>query len=483
MYKLLKNLIEMDDYSVQRFVTGGSKKLPDGYIKADYIESNGTQYIDTGLIGTDLSDSEIELTIKNNTTGLNEYNFNGAYQTGKITQMGTVATSDTTCRCTINFGFTEGAGANGLDITKFHKLYAKNGVQKVNNAQVDTKNFGSLNEYPFLLFARTNIIGTTPTIDFNKGSSISSFWIKKNGKYVRNLVPAVKKGSKNLFDESTAVLGKYIDGNGVERTSSTGENNHSDYIPIKSGVQYTLAETKPSYNGIVSAIAWYTSAKVFIQRDSATLSSLAGRTSNTWTAPSNAVYAIINFYRYPEFSGENDMLNEGTEALPYEEYSQEQIGMYDLNATSKNLWDEQLENGTLNENASPIGSTYQQCKGATVSQRVRSINVIHTNGVATISFNNTKYNLYVLFFDNDALYTGRYEGWKTGTFTVNSPYIGIVVKPISGNISPDADDFNIMINSGSTALPYEPYQKRFYTNDGTGEFGYEYNGEKKDPTS
>lgn len=124
---------------------------------------------------------------------------------------------------------------------------------------------------------------------------------------------------------------------------------------------------------------------------------------------------------------------------------------------SKNLWDEQLENGTLNENASPIGSTYPQCKGETASQRVRSVNVIHTNGVAAISFNNTKYNLFVLYFDNDALYTGRYEGWKTGTFTVNSPYIGIVIKPISGNISPDADDFNIMINSGSTALPYEPY--------------------------
>lgn len=129
--------------------------------------------------------------------------------------------------------------------------------------------------------------------------------------------------SKNLFDESTAVFGKYIDSNGVEQTSTTGENNHSDYIPVKSGVQYTLAETKPSYSGIVSAIAWYTSAKVFIQRDSATLPSLAGRTSNTWTAPSNASYAIINFYRYQNFENENDMLNEGSTALPYEPYSSE----------------------------------------------------------------------------------------------------------------------------------------------------------------
>jgi hypothetical protein len=27
-----------------------------------------------------------------------------------------------------------------------------------------------------------------------------------------------------------------------------------------------------------------------------------------------------------------------------------------------------------------------------------------------------------------------------------------------------------MLNEGSTALPYEPYKKSFYTNEGTGEF-------------
>lgn len=127
--------------------------------------------------------------------------------------------------------------------------------------------------------------------------------------------------SKNLFNEATAVYGKYIDSNGVEQISSTGENNHSTYIPVKSGLQYTLAETKPYYDSIVSAIAWYTSSKVFIRRDSATLPNLAGRTSNTWTAPSNAAYAIINFYRYPNFGGGNDMLNEGITPLPYEPYS------------------------------------------------------------------------------------------------------------------------------------------------------------------
>jgi hypothetical protein len=137
----------------------------------------------------------------------------------------------------------------------------------------------------------------------------------------------------NLFNEATAVYGKYIDSNGAEQTSSNGENNHSTYITVKSGLQYTLAETKPSYSGVVSTISWYTSSKVFIQRDSATLPVESGRTSNTWTAPSNAAYAIINFYRYPNFDGENDMLNEGSTALPYEPYGQYKIPISSASTT------------------------------------------------------------------------------------------------------------------------------------------------------
>ena len=29
---------------------------------------------------------------------------------------------------------------------------------------------------------------------------------------------------------------------------------------------------------------------------------------------------------------------------------------------------------------------------------------------------------------------------------------------------------NVMLNEGTTALPYEPYGYKFYTNNGTGEF-------------
>jgi hypothetical protein len=34
----------------------------------------------------------------------------------------------------------------------------------------------------------------------------------------------------------------------------------------------------------------------------------------------------------------------------------------------------------------------------------------------------------------------------------------------------EVEEMQIMLNEGSTALPYEPYGYKFYTNNGTGEF-------------
>lgn len=220
-----------------------TQQLPEEYTQLDFITTTGTQYIDTGLIGTDLTDKEIELTIKNNTTGLNQFNFNGVYQLGKSTQMGTVATSTTTCRCAINFGFTDSVGVDGLDITKFHKLYVKDGLQKVNNVQIGTTSFGSLNEYHFLLFARTNVAGTT-SVEVNKGSSISLFTVKKNGKYIRYLVPCYRNSDNKvgMYDLATNTFytnsgtGDFIAGNEVTIPNPvrvvTGENTNEDVISL-----------------------------------------------------------------------------------------------------------------------------------------------------------------------------------------------------------------------------------------------------------
>ena len=237
----LEAIEEAEGYEGTTYITS-RQSLPEEYQEVEYIKSTGTQYIDTGLIGTDLTDKEIELTIKNNTTGLNQYNFNGAYLAGKVTQIGTVATSNTTCRCSINFGFTDAVGVDSLDITRFHKLYAKDGLQKVNNVQIGTKSFGSLNEYSFLLFARTNVGGTTTNIEPNAGSSISLFTVKKNGKYIRYLVPC--------YRNSDNVVGMYdLATNTFYTNSGTGvflKGNDINNLPIVPSYKYNFVTPAPS---------------------------------------------------------------------------------------------------------------------------------------------------------------------------------------------------------------------------------------------
>ena len=73
MYKILKNIIEMDDYSIQRLssrvsqylwykIWGNTRQglLPSGYTQVDYIESTGTQYINTGFKPNDNTKIEID---------------------------------------------------------------------------------------------------------------------------------------------------------------------------------------------------------------------------------------------------------------------------------------------------------------------------------------------------------------------------------------------------------------------------------------
>lgn len=133
-------------------------------------------------------------------------------------------------------------------------------------------------------------------------------------------IVSIPMKTRNLFDESTATYGKYINPEGVETVSTTGETNHSDYIPVQGNTVYTISATKPYFDSIISSISWYDENKIFIIRSQYSVPGSNGRFSWSATSPINAVFAIINFQRYPNFDGENDMFNIGSTALPYEPY-------------------------------------------------------------------------------------------------------------------------------------------------------------------
>ena len=125
----------------------------------------------------------------------------------------------------------------------------------------------------------------------------------------------------NLYNYQTVVVGKYIDANGVEQTSSsTGHQtlNHTDYVEVTAGENYYFKIQKQvGQQAYSNAFCWFTAEKQLISRDSFEISSSDEYIIATYTAPTNAAYLIINFRDNYYNTG---MLNVGSTALPFEPY-------------------------------------------------------------------------------------------------------------------------------------------------------------------
>jgi hypothetical protein len=134
---------------------------------------------------------------------------------------------------------------------------------------------------------------------------------------------------------------------------------------------------------------------------------------------------------------------------------------------SKNLFDGSIEKGSLNESLA-IGTDYNDTKASPTaainSYRVRIANPIYIDRELTLSIDFNNYQMYVLFYDENQQYTGEHSSsWRNSSLTLSGEYIGkyigLAVKSNQGGnvpISP-ADDIKLMLNTGSSPLPYEPY--------------------------
>lgn len=281
----------------------------------------------------------------------------------------------------------------------------------------------------------------------------------------------------------------------------TGLTTSLTYLPMYVGDgEFTLSTTTPINDG--------TSASLFFLRGQAS-SGASTPTNGVWEGQSRTITAINGYitiaYRYNEGvyvnpQNYNTMLNSGSTALPYEPYwlhslrklttateavenplytDGTAITSYTIKGNTvqngtptpsnpvmpngvgertENLFNSPLEQGTLAE-GSAVGSTYTQTKGAAVTTRVRASNLIYVGGTATISVDFSKYYLYLLCFDANQQYTGEYTAtWQTEPVVVNTQYVGILIRNKNNTtLSPDTTDFNLMVNVGSTAKPYEPY--------------------------
>lgn len=183
-----------------------SPRVPREYQEIEYLKCNGTQYIDTGLVGSDLTDCEVEIVMRNDSNYVTYYNFNGAYLSGSTAQLGLVATEDSYCRASLNFGFENPLGVTGLLLSQFHSIYATSGLQKVDGVTIDTLDFGSLTGQNFLLFARTQ--SNDSSITYCVAMSLKVFTVKRNGSYIRYMIPVrrISDGELGLYDTANNVF-------------------------------------------------------------------------------------------------------------------------------------------------------------------------------------------------------------------------------------------------------------------------------------
>ena len=127
----------------------------------------------------------------------------------------------------------------------------------------------------------------------------------------------------NLFDISTAVLGKWINSAGEEKTSSVQTPqyrlNHTDYISVEPNTEYTFSYDGDYSTSTTVAMCWFNNNKEIVAKSDYPTSGQKVYSFSA-TAPTTAKYCIVNFTGYNGI-GKSDMIfTAGSTVPPYEPY-------------------------------------------------------------------------------------------------------------------------------------------------------------------
>lgn len=204
---------------MKKYITS---QLPAEYEQLDSVLGGGAEYLSTGFKCSEFYGCEIEICMKvHSSVEDNKYLLNGAYDSGKVAQSGLITNSSTTCYATINYGFSQAANSNNVSRNEFHTLYMSDGEQRLDGVPYAYENYGTLTDYVYLLFARKDSSGTTVSPSMN----IKYFWVKKDGDYLLNYIPARRKrdGKIGFYDTVSETFNI-----GTEYFQSGG--NYSDWV-------------------------------------------------------------------------------------------------------------------------------------------------------------------------------------------------------------------------------------------------------------
>lgn len=202
--------------------------LPEAYQQVDYIESTGTQYIDTGV--KCLQTTTFEIT--NNFNILNEIQLFGAFANSKRMHYG--MNSSQIYMPTVTNGTTTEHIFNGD--TQYHTYYLSTSQYKYDNTIVASGNFEFPTDFNFFLFARNN----EGTVTNYCKSRLKKAKIYNNNVLICDFIPCYRKSDNEigLYDLVNDVFytnqgtGTFAKGNDVpnpdypqEIKNVTGENS------------------------------------------------------------------------------------------------------------------------------------------------------------------------------------------------------------------------------------------------------------------
>ena len=458
-------------------------RVPSEYQEVAYLQNSGTQYIDTGLIGTDLYGCEIEITMSNESDVTTQYNFNGAYKSGNAVQLGLVATSATECRASMNFGFIDAASMSGLSNHQFHTLYLSDGLQKVDNVRIGTSSYGTASSLRFFLFAREQ--ETTPVINYCVAMKLKAFSVKKNGQYIRNMI--------SVRRISDSVLGLYDTANNVFYTNQ-GTGTFTAGADVSPWHDTPIPTRK-----LHSKTDVITSLPTDIYTEGQTIGvNLLNTTDTQQTFPNGTYYiysnspdASINYYDTNNPEQRYGIINDGdiftpTGSLGVSVSSADKLKQCMVAKSSTDVPFQPYSNCTIIGNMQQTGTPTPQnpiqpsetgdMTGNLCSNIAYKTNYsINAQGVETAfqGFNiyaipceaNTTYTISLSSFLSGT--TVRIHTYNNGVWIEQTAYASIQSLPLTFTTPNNSDEIRIsitnnannkiMLNEGSTALPYEPY--------------------------
>ncbi len=246
----------------------------------------------------------------------------------------------------------------------------------------------------------------------------------------------------NLFDISTAVLGKWINSAGEEKTSSVATQeyklNHTDYIPVEPSTEYVFSYDGDYSVASTAAMCWFNADKEIISKSDYSISGQKVYSFSA-TAPSNAAYCIVNFSGYNGV-GKSDMIFAvGSTAPSYEPFGIK----IPISLGGVNLWDEDYTEINTNAIYRPL---FVGDGMFTLSTNFKSNNnitdIFLLSGNVSSGINSST--------------NGAYEGKNITAQSVDG-YITIAYRANARTSSGSLPYCKTMLNRGSTAISYEPY--------------------------